>query len=321
MAQRLRFFIDPWPTDRDSAFQVDELEAGSARVDFKVEGGEWKSRSSEAASFDGPLFFIDGTRRVEARVMGGPPEAPVHGLFGSLAVGVVRSVAQRAEVLEVGVERLLVLGAGMLGEPVELRIGPQVLSFAALSVPGNSPLEVVAGLQNRMRELEADLAERTASLGGVVFLDGPLSFFTGTQAASAGVIKSLHRTYLEPGEFRLVGELKAGERTPLFLIADGKYDRFSWFLRLAPKRSLEHALAGIVRLETRTGLGLAEAVRLADLSAAVLPGFASNSLRDPRAPQNLLPVGALEQVLRHRLGSPLLIRRAIEESVLEGVFA
>ena len=37
--------------------------------------------------------------------------------------------------------------------------------------------------------------------------------------------------------------------------------------------------------------------------------------RDPRAPQNLQPVGALESRLRHLLGDPGLAYRAVRESV------
>jgi hypothetical protein len=49
----------------------------------------------------------------------------------------------------------------------------------------------------------------------------------------------------------------------------------------------------------------------------VLPVFASQPGRDPRAPQNLYPVGALETQLRHRLGDAQLVRRAIEAHLLE----
>jgi hypothetical protein len=51
---------------------------------------------------------------------------------------------------------------------------------------------------------------------------------------------------------------------------------------------------------------------LADLSAALLPRFASSAGRDPRAPQNLYPIGGLENALRHKMGDTLVIRRAIE---------
>jgi hypothetical protein len=75
---------------------------------------------------------------------------------------------------------------------------------------------------------------------------------------------------------------------------------------------MDHAISGILRLEVRSGVGLKKAVELADLSASCIPAFVAESYRDPRAPQNLLPVGALEQELRHRMGDPLSIRRAIE---------
>ena len=48
-----------------------------------------------------------------------------------------------------------------------------------------------------------------------------------------------------------------------------------------------------------------------------LPRFASRPEHDPRAPQNLLPVGALETQLRHELGDARYIRRLIEDYISE----
>ena len=61
-------------------------------------------------------------------------------------------------------------------------------------------------------------------------------------------------------------------------------------------------MAGIVRLEVAAHDGLEAALRLADLTSAALPRFAPRPGRDPRAPQNLFPISALENMLRHRLG-------------------
>jgi hypothetical protein len=61
--------------------------------------------------------------------------------------------------------------------------------------------------------------------------------------------------------------------------------------------------------------GIEGARALADLTTAVLPRFASVVGRDPRAPQNLYPVGELERVLRHRLGDAALVKRAVEASL------
>jgi hypothetical protein len=67
--------------------------------------------------------------------------------------------------------------------------------------------------------------------------------------------------------------------------------------------------------------GVAEASELADRSARELPRFASDAARDPRAPQNLLPVGGLESRLKHLLGDPLVLRRAVEVSLHNEVTA
>ena len=71
-------------------------------------------------------------------------------------------------------------------------------------------------------------------------------------------------------------------------------------------------MTGIVRLEAATALGLAETVRLADAATRVLPRYATRIGRDPRAPQNLYPVAALESKLHHRLGDLALVRRGLE---------
>ena len=86
-------------------------------------------------------------------------------------------------------------------------------------------------------------------------------------------------------------------------------------LESAQKRSIDGTMTGIVRLETSTATGIDFARQLADLSSAVLPGFATEWGRDPRAPQNLYPVAQLERELHHRLGDKVLIKRAIESAL------
>jgi uncharacterized protein len=75
-----------------------------------------------------------------------------------------------------------------------------------------------------------------------------------------------------------------------------------------------------VRLEVSDAVGGEEARRLADATAAVLPAFAPSRSRDPRAPQNLLPIGALEAQLRRRLGDARLIRRRIASLLARETF-
>ena len=126
-----------------------------------------------------------------------------------------------------------------------------------------------------------------------------------------GFIKSHQIAYLEPRLHAMVAALGPSERTPVFLIG-GSWDRFSWYLRLPGPPS--HPWSGIARLECAANVTAAEVIALANLSQAVLPRFASEEFKDPRAPQNLYPVGALEKELRRRLGHPGLIYRALRQA-------
>jgi hypothetical protein len=83
-------------------------------------------------------------------------------------------------------------------------------------------------------------------------------------------------------------------------------------VRIARGRPIESSLTGIARLEAKAARGLGEARALADLSAREMPRFASDAIRDPRAPQNLFPIGGLEARLKHLLGDAAVVRRAVE---------
>jgi hypothetical protein len=85
--------------------------------------------------------------------------------------------------------------------------------------------------------------------------------------------------------------------------------RNSWYLRL-PGRSAA-PWAGVVRLECSADVPLPEVRRLASLSALLLPPLASSPHKEPRAPQNLVPIGGLERELRRRLGDQQLLYRSL----------
>nr|BFE68778.1 hypothetical protein GCM10020092_020790 [Actinoplanes digitatis] len=52
-------------------------------------------------------------------------------------------------------------------------------------------------------------------------------------------------------------------------------------------------------------------MELAEISSAVLPRFASSAYKDPRAPQNLVPIAGLERRLRGLLGDSRVLHRAL----------
>lgn len=315
-----RLRLDPWPAEYESSFQIDEFEPDSAgKVETDVEGIEWSAVEPQERERPEVIHFVDGVRRVEARIILDDESGRIiRGLFGSAGVGTVRVEKSVATFQELRVQRCLVVGAGVspddsaIADARMLTVGNAELSFEPVPVPENTPAAAVEGLQYVMRNAEARLAEELASESGCVFADGPLHYFTDINQPVVGVIKRLVEPYLPATHFDLVRQLRIGQRTPLFAITKGQHARYSWYLRVGTPRAMDHDVAGVLRLEVRSGIGLERAVALADLSASCIPGFAGDSFRDPRSPQNLLPIGSLENELRHRLGDAFAIRRAIE---------
>jgi hypothetical protein len=157
-----------------------------------------------------------------------------------------------------------------------------------------------------MGDLEGEVA-RVAGTVDTVVVDGPLR---GGQhgAGFVGYVKTHHAAYGPALVRDVVTTLAPGERTPLLLLG-GPFPRWSWYLRLPC--DVAHGWAGVVRLEIAADMPVTLAAVLADRVCATLPRFASTPQKDPRAPQNLIPIGGLERELRHRLGDPQLLVRAL----------
>ena len=302
---------DPWMPDHGMGFEVSEEEAPAPANPF-VETEDWSRPIVPTAVPGGPVWFVDGVRRVELRLIAQDHGVRAPGLFGSYAVGTVRSEA-RAAFREAAVARSVVLGGGLVPEPVQVAVGGEHLAFGPASDPGSDPDRPLWRLQQLMREAEGSLAARVAwSEGDLVLADGPLTFFDATGSPVVGIVKRFGRVYLERERESLLPRLEAGERTPLFLVGEegARVERYAWYTRLVPLRTPWHDHAGVVRCEVRAGVGLDEASRLADRVSALLPPFAGRA-SDPRAPQNLAPVGRLEAWLRHRMGDAAMLRRAL----------
>jgi hypothetical protein len=302
--------LDPWGAEYEGSIQIGE-EDEVVPVDIRVEQAAWCAIRPSPAPPPGPIAFVDGVRRVEHRLLIADADRTVFGLLGSFGVGAVW-VDARARVGADAIGRVVVAGGGLLLDPFVAPVdGHGSLAFEPRAEPENTPVAPVEGLQKAMRREEAALAERLSAEVDVVFLDGPLTFLTAARGKVVGFVKRLLRSYLDPCAHSLLPRLEVGERTPLFLVP-GKEPRYSWYVRIARGRAIESALTGVVRLEARAARGLAESTALADLSAREMPRFASTAIHDARAPQNLFPIGGLEARLKHLLGDPAVVRRAIE---------
>jgi hypothetical protein len=190
-------------------------------------------------------------------------------------------------------------------------------------------------LQKALAELEVDTAgqartglaraHETASRSLVVedldddllVIDGPLRYH-GHLKRALGFIKTHRAEYLPSALNGIVAALDPRERSPVFLMGTS-WERFAWYLRLPSVPDVQGApWAGIVRCEATTELSKTDVMALANLSQTVLCRYASVTYKDSRAPQNLVPIGGLEDALRHRLGDARIMYRALRQAAARG---
>lgn len=313
---RLRFRLDPWAAEYGSELPLSDP-AGTvpAAVDATVErpAEAWEPLVPGPGAEDpARLVFVDGVRRIEARVLARDGERVIPGAFGTYAVGAVVVEAGRPAAWGAcRVSRVLALGAG--ASLPESYVVPSGAAYRPVSAADDDPDAPVRRLQEEMRLAEETLGEEESRAPGtLVVADGPLRF-RDARGSAVGYVKRLFERHGVP--LPVLAALLPGTRTPLIALEGDRFRRYTWFLRLAARGPADFDLAGIVRLEVAETVGLDAAKRLADGTARRLPGFAPSRQRDPRSPQNLLPIGALEQRLRREMGDPALARRHIETAL------
>jgi hypothetical protein len=301
------FTVDPWDPGYGTA-AGDGLDGheSTARLDLDVElpAVRWRPVSPDrTATLPSALLFLDGVRRIDARVwVHNSGRQPVPGIAASIAAGLV-CCDGAARILDVRVDRGLYTAAAAQDLPTDY--GTYTLRAAGAGLD-----ELSLAVQRRLSEVEVELALgwRTGDVDNdLLIVDGPLRGRTHLPR-TVGYIKSHHRSYLPPTQAEVVATMPAGLRSPVFLMGTS-WQRHSWYLRLPGATGAPWS--AVVRLECAAEAPTADAVTLADLTARLLPALASTAHKDPRAPQNLVPIGGLERHLRHRLGDAALLYRAL----------
>ncbi len=332
----MKLTLEPWAAEYDTSLHD---AAGLETVPFEdvnlhVELDEWKPVQTrlEQIDFD-HLYFIDGRRRIEQRVFAewdeGATAKSVHrtapGLLGTFAVGLakVSRIDAKAHVEKADPRRVLILGGdiehpGVMIPSTGSKLGD--LFYATQTIPNydNRENALEQKLQNLMRQAEAQTAQGLKARASLLVVDGTLAL-DASFPSSVGYVKTLHDFRLPPLEQRTLFALQKGQRSPVFLIG-GRLERFSWYLRLDNPIDWHQGLSGVVRLEVYAERGQEWAVAVADWTCLNLPKFAAKSFRDPRAPQQLMPVAFLESELGRRMGDPGIIRRRIQ-SHLQAMYA
>jgi hypothetical protein len=301
----VKFTVEAWDSDYGAPTDA-ELEDASQNVDVSVElrPEDWRPLLPEIDPVT-DVLFVDGVRRVDATLwIDQPPDFPGYALAATYAAGAVRCNGT-AHITETEVER------GLFTSSPAADVVTGVGTYEVKATKGTTPEELWLGIQQRMGDLEAAVTRRTGG-AELLVVDGPLSHARDIENA-VGYIKTQKVQYL-PLELRQVlTSLPAGYRTPLFLTTTS-WSRFSWYLRLA-----NHAgpAGGLVRCEIDANCSPADAARIATRVSATLPRYASARHKDPRAPQNLYPIGGLERELRHRLGDKEMSMRALRRASAE----
>lgn len=306
----MKFAVESWAPDYGAPIGLDELDPTTVQVDLSIEMpvARWAPIAPPATTVvPEKLLFTDGVRRVDARVwVDGEAGGSHPGLCASYAAGAV-VCDERARVVAAEVER----GLFTLSKDAEAITCKHAIY--PVRRPETEALQnLVLSVHYRMGELEMALA--TAQPADLVIVDGPLKGRHG-MAHVVGYVKTHQVSYLPPEMDGVIAKMDCGERTPVFLIG-GKWSKHSWYLRLPCVR--DHAWTGVVRCEITGDVEVADVIATANLVTATLPRFASQTHKDPRAPQNLHPIAGLERELRRRLGDEHLLYRGLRIASING---
>ncbi len=321
---RYRFSFDTW---RVLEVEDDYLEESEEIGDSEVELKEWEPIEGKEPG-DVDVVFVDGVRRTENLIYIEDEEGNFsEGAFVSIGAGALhmryrRLNPARESFKNFVLRRLLVLKRDIeVGEKsISLEVGESRLEFFV----EKTEKEISPFVNELMARLEAEVAYATFKevRPTLMITDGTLHYSAKLRSLPfVGYVKKHRKRYVPNNRSYIFRELKVGHRTPIVLIhsqptMEGEgvksFDKFTWYVRI----SEDEGISGIARLEVPAGVGLERAKEIANLTAWIVPKFASTEFSDRRAPHNLLPIKHLENALRRRLGSQTLIRRALMKEML-----
>ena len=302
----MKIAVEPWEPEYGLPIESGDLGDPATPSDLEVElpVADWQPIAPPSGIVrPDTIQFVDGVRRIDARVWITFDDGTTRsGICASYGAGVVRCESHTANFIDAKVSRAIISTAG--APPLFTAAG----QFEPHAVKEDSTDQLNNNLQGYMGDLEVEVAARSNSNAAIIVLDGPLSMGRHRIPGAVGYIKTHRVSYLPKDLSNTVSQLKAGERTPIFL-TETTWSRYSWYLRLPGGEG--HPWSGVVRCEMSTEGEMSKIRDKADQLAATLPKFASERHKEARAPQNLYPIAALERELHRRLGDAQFVNREI----------
>jgi hypothetical protein len=309
-----RMFVDAWDPSYGSAFEGGESDGpaapSSAQVDTDAEvpAAQWAPIDAHpGVRCPDVVLLVDGVRRNDAGLWTAEDDGQSYaGLAASYAAGVVRCDLRRgvAELVGSRVGRGLFTASPSAGDLVAGSVRYEIHRVNGTGEASKLP----AAVQGPLTALEIEISSMARDAAAdLLVVDGPLRN-RRQLPRTVGYVKTQQKQYLPAALTPVVTSLRPGQRTPVFHLGT-VWGGWSWYLRLPGATGAPWS--GIVRVECSPDLAIEQAVELAELSSATLPRFASSAHKDPRAPQNLVPIAGLERRLRGLLGDARVLHRAL----------
>ena len=308
--------LEAWNPEYALPERVATDDEASGLEDIKTHyEGEWKAHRPAAVELDNwPIvYLVDGRQRIDALIADSQGR---RALLATVIAGAVLRDGGGIRPVGEPLKKHLLLHSSDLEETLP----PGLQHYQPLRVPRSDPASLRSKVTEEMRTLEARLVNELE--GGLVVVDGQI--YPGGQALEEpgrilGYTKTQPATYLGPEHQALLYALEPLERTPIFSIPGyarrRPLDVFSWYVRLPLNPStVFYNGAALLRVETLSAEPR-DAIPLADFSVSLFGALASSPVRDPRAPQNLIPIGGLEQWLGRHMGQAEVVRRRIAQAL------
>lgn len=320
----MRWFVDAWQPGYGASFDPGDSGGPSAESSAQVDCGvelpeaEWRPLVAPPdVRAPDVVHLVDGVRRIDASLWTEEDDGGSYpAIAASYAAGVIRCDLRRGVAELAGWQ----LDRGLFtASPYATDLDAGTVQYRVHRTGTTDLAKLSQTVQAPLTDLEVQVSARvredTAGGSDLLVVDGPLRKRRHLPR-TVGYVKTQQGRYLSAQLSTVVTSLRPGQRCPVFLVGTA-WGGYTWYLRLPGPPGAPWS--GIVRVECSTDLTAQEAVGLADLSLVTLPRFASNPYKDPRAPQNLIPIAGLEKRLRGLLGDPRFLHRALRGAAAQRV--
>lgn len=270
----MKFAVESWAPEYGISADESQLLEAAGNVDVTVEVAlaDWGPLSPPAGTMlPARLLFVDGVRRIDARVWYDDNGITRAGVCASVAAGSVSCADSKATINEACVGRGFFAKSSASAGPISTKHG----AYEYFPCPGDTPEDFYLGIHEQMTAIESKIAAQHDA--DLVVFDGPLR--GRNDPLAVGYVKTQQVQYL-PDEIQpVLGRLGDGQRTPLFLIGGRGRTAYSWYLRLPGPRL--QPMSGIVRCELVARGTVQNAAERANEITLTLPKYASEPHKDP----------------------------------------